>query len=116
MLLEFKRRWSSLTRDVAATTSTNADWDLIFSQGPILARALRLHSGTGANDYRTMSTQSATLLDVPAPPPPPPPRRVPTGVKGSIYFMGRRISGRYEYSAGPYRDRVLAMLRAMLAL
>ncbi len=116
VLLEFKRRWSTLTRDVAATTSTNADWDLIFSQGPILARALRLHSGAGNNDYRTMSTQSATLLDVPAPPPPPPPRRVPAGVKGSIYFMGRRISGKYDYSAGPYRDRVLAMLRAMLAL
>ena len=116
VLLEFKRRWSALTRDVAATTSTNADWDLIFSQGPILARALRLHSGAGNNDYRTMSTQSATLLDVPAPPPPPPPRRVPAGVKGSIYFMGRRISGKYDYSAGPYRDRVLAMLRAMLAL
>jgi len=33
-----------------------------------------------------------------------------------IYFMGRRISGKYDYSAGPYRDRVLAMLRAMLAL
>lgn len=116
VLLEFKRRWSTLSRDVAATTSTNADWDLIFSQGPILARALRLHSGTGNSDYRTMSTQSATLLDVPAPPPPPPPRRVPAGVRGSIYFMGRRISGKYDYSAGPYRDRVLAMLRAMLAL
>jgi hypothetical protein len=112
VLVDFKQRWSSVTADVAATTSTNADWDLIFSQGPILARALRLHSGTGQADYRRIATQSAILLDVP----PPPTKGVPRGTRGSIYFMGRRISGKYVYAAGLYRDRVLAMLGAMRAL
>jgi hypothetical protein len=111
-LSDFKRKWASLTRDVAATVSTNADWDLIFSQGEMLARAVRLHSGTGESDYRTMSTQAAVLLDVPTKPP----HGVPRGTKGSIFFMGRRISGRYSYAAGAYRDRVLAMLGSMLTL
>jgi hypothetical protein len=55
-----------------------------------------------------MSTQASVLLDVPA--------RPARGTPGSIFFMGRRISGRYSYAAGPYRDRVLGMLNAMLAL
>jgi hypothetical protein len=112
VLSDFKRRWTGLGRDVAATVSTTADWDLIFAQGEMLARAVRLHSGTGNSDYLTMSTQAGVLLDVPARPA----RGVPRGTRGSIFFMGRRISGRYSYAAGPYRDRVLGMLSAMLAL
>ena len=112
VLSDFKQRWTGLSRDVAATVSTNADWDLIFAQGEMLARAVRLHSGTGNSDYLTMSTQASVLLDVPARPA----RGVPRGTRGSIFFMGRRISGRYSYAAGPYRDRVLGMLNAMLAL
>jgi hypothetical protein len=112
VLSDYKGRWTSLTRDIAATTSTNADWDLIFAQGEMLARAVRLHSGTGQSDYLTMSTQATTLLDVPAKPA----KGVPRGTPGSIFFMGRRISGSYSYGSGAYRDRVLGMLNGMLAL
>ena len=112
VLNDYKRRWTGLSRDVAATASTNADWDLIFGQGEMLARAVRLHSGTGNSDYLTMSTQAGTLLDVPARPA----RGVPRGTPGSIFFMGRRISGSYSYASGPYRERVLGMLNGMLAL
>jgi hypothetical protein len=112
VLTDFKNRWTGMTRDVAATISTNADWDRIFAQGEMLAKAVRLHSGTGPTDYLTMDTQAPTLLDVPAPQP----KGVPKGKKGSIYFMGRRISGSYSYGSGAYRDRVLAMLAGMLSL
>ena len=112
VLADYKTRWTGMTRDVAATVSTNADWDQIFAQGEMLARAVRLHSGTGSSDYLTMSTQAPTLLDVPAPPT----KGVPRGTQGSIYFMGRRISGSYAYGSGAYRDRVLGMLSGMLAL
>ena len=109
---DFKQRWLGRTPDVAATISTSAEWDRIFSEGEILARAVRLHSGRTTNDYLTMSTTAATLLDVPAPLQ----RGVARGTQGSIYFMGRRISGRYSYGAGLYRERVLAILQAMVRM
>lgn len=112
VLTDFKQRWSSGTADVAATVSTNAEWDSIFSQGEILARAVRLHSGSGKSDYLTMSPQAGTLLHVPAPLP----KGVPRGMQGSIFFMGRRISGRYSYGAGAYRDRVMGILNSMLRM
>lgn len=112
VLADFKQRWSGRTPDVAATISTNADWDRIFGEGEILARAVRLHSGRAVSDYLTMSTTAATLHDVPAPLP----RGVPRGTQGSIFFMGRRISGRYSYGAGLYRDRVLTILQDMLRM
>jgi hypothetical protein len=113
VLTDFKRKWTGMTRDVAATISTNADWDAIFSQGEVLARAVRLHSTSDpAQDYLRMDTRAATLLNVPA--------KLATatasGTPGSIYFMGRRVSGSYDYGAGIYRERVLGMLNGILAL
>jgi hypothetical protein len=119
VLNDFKRRWTGLTRTTVATASTNADWDLIFAQTETLARGVALHSGTGAGDYRTMSTQASTLLEAPPKLPPKKPGGapgIPRGTRGSIYFMGRRISGKYDYSVGRYRDRVIAMLLGMLGL
>jgi hypothetical protein len=112
VLGEIKTRWSGLSRDVAASVSTDADWNLIFAQGEILARAVRLHSGAGTSDYLTMNRQASILLDVPAKLE----HGVAAGMPGSIYFMGRRISGRYSYGGGLYRDRVLGMLSTMLTL
>jgi hypothetical protein len=113
VLADYKRRWVGLRKDVAATVSTTADWDSIFGETEMLNRGLALHSGSGAMDYRTMSTRADTLLQVPTPTPR---DDNPFGVKGSIYFMGRRISGSYTYGKGLYRERVLAMLSSMLTL
>jgi Subtilase family/D-alanyl-D-alanine carboxypeptidase len=119
VLLDRKQRWTSLSAADAATASTNEDWDAIFGAADTLARAVALHAdpshstpaGSGANDYRFMSRNAATLEHVP---PPPASGRVPAGQKGSVFFMGRRISGSYAYGAGEYRERVFALLGAIL--
>ena len=110
-LVEKRQRWAGLSADEAATASSNEDWDVIFNSLEALARALALHSGSGASDYRIMSTDVGVLTNVP--PPPPPGRRRSTGRRGSVYLMGRRISGNPGYAAGIYRDRVFALLRGI---
>ena len=111
VLLKFKKAWKGMAADVAATRSTDADWTLIFQQSETLARGLALHAQHA--DYRLMSTVAADLLHVPAAT-----KKVPNplGELGSIYAMGRRISGSSTYGSGRYRRRVLALLHGMLAL
>ena len=107
VLSALARRWAPLTDQNACTTSTNADWEQLFAVPEILALAFALHSG-GRNGYRMMSRQAEILNGVPA--------AGRQGTPGSIYQMGRRISGSPAYGRGLYRDRVLALLRAMLAV
>ena len=115
VLADFAKRWAGTPADTAATTSSTEDWDKIFGQPEMLAKGLSLHAGGAATDYRPMSKDAATLHDVPpAKASNADPRRV--GQLGSIYTMGRRISGSYNYGATTYRQRVLALLQAMLLL
>jgi hypothetical protein len=58
-----------------------------------------------------MSTTTATLLNVPASS-----AGNSRGTTGSIYAMGRRISGSRDYGAGIYRQRVLALLHGFLTI
>ncbi|HKF62105.1 MAG TPA: M15 family metallopeptidase [Dongiaceae bacterium] len=112
-LLERQRRWSALSADDAASASTNDDWEAIFASPDTLARALAFHAGRASTDYRIMSRDAAVLADVPAPPSG---RRRPAGRKGSVFYMGRRISGSYPYGAGEYRDRVFTLLGGIVSL
>jgi hypothetical protein len=115
-LLGYKKRWAGLSADDAATVSTTKDWDTIFGVTEILARGLSFHadpSGAGKGDYRTMSTDAALLQEVPSASGT---KKEKWGRNGAIYSMGRRISGSYDYGAKEYRDRVIALLRAMLAI
>lgn len=110
VLADFSRRWRGLAPASAATRSRTEDWDAIFGQGEMLAKGLSLHAGTRADrDYRRMSTDAAILHDVTQGGRPP-------GRTGSIYAMGRRISGSHDYGRGVYRDRVLALAHGMLTL
>ena len=110
-LAQRRGQWAGISADHAATTSSNEDWDAIFASRDAIARALALHAGHGAADYRIMSTDAAILADVP---PPPSRGHRGGGRQGSIYLMGRRISGSHAYAAGEYRSRVLALLGAIL--
>lgn len=112
VLGDFCRRWASLGSDSACTRSRTEDWDRIFEQSEMLAKGLALHAGT-RNDYRRMSTTATVLMNVPTPTPS---SRNPAGQTGSIYTMGRRISGSSAYGRGVYRERVLALLHGMLGL
>lgn len=109
VLADFCRRWHGVTPAVACTRSRTEDWDRIFAQSEMLAKGLSLHAGT-RDDYRRMSTTAAILHDVPAA------AGNPRGQTGSIYAMGRRISGSHAYGSGVYRQRVLALLHGVLGL
>lgn len=110
VLADYARRWATYTTDVACTRSRTEDWDRIFEQSEMLAKGLSLHAGT-RDDYRRMSTTAATLAHVPAES-----AGNARGTTGSIYAMGRRISGSRAYGAGVYRQRVLALLHGFLTL
>lgn len=104
VLTSLAAEWSSLPDQDACTASTNAQWEQLFAIPETLGMAFALHSPT----YRNMSRQADILNAVPA--------ASQRGQSGSIYLMGRRISGSPVYGAGTYRDRVLGLLRAMLQL
>lgn len=92
---------------------TNRDWEDIFVQPEMLATGLALHARawrrTGDDDYRFMSHRAEISTTCPT-------AGNPRGTAGSVYAMGRRISGRHRYGAGVYRDRVNALLRRALLL
>lgn len=114
VLADYARRWASYSNDVACTRSTTDDWDRIFGQSEMLAKGVALHArGFDARkgDYREMSRTAATLLHVP-----PESDGNAIGTAGSIYAMGRRISGKRAYGGGIYRQRVLALLHGFLTL
>jgi hypothetical protein len=97
-------RWGALSDQDACTSSTGQEWEQLFSVPDILAVAFALHSG-GRDAYRVMSRQADVLNAVP--------RQGVAGQRGSIYLMGRRISGSHDYGAGVYRDRVLTLMHAL---
>ncbi len=110
LVAEYRDRWQGLTEDVAATVSTTQDWDRLFDDPEILASGPALHGRQGSVDYRIMDLRAEVLNHVP------PSSGNPRGTSGSIYALGRRVSGRHRYGAGVYRDRVLGLLNAALPL
>ncbi|MGK9171301.1 S8 family serine peptidase [Inquilinus limosus] len=107
VLRALAERWGPLTDDQTCTASTNAEWEQLFGVPDMLALAFSFHSG-GPYSYRVMSRRADVLNAVP-----------PVGTRGtpgSIYLMGRRISGSHAYGAGLYRNRVLTLMRALAQL
>ena len=99
-------RWASLSDQDICTVSTNDDWNRYFAVPEVLGLGVRFHAGT--TRYHHMSRRAEVLNAVAA--------GQALGQSGSIYRMGRRISGDGAYGRGAYRDRVLGLMRAMLAL
>ena len=106
VLQALARRWAGMTDQDICTTSTNADWDAVFAVPETLGLGLRFHAGR--SNYQHMSRQADVLNAVPA--------AGHRGQSGSIYLMGRRISGSHAYGAGTYRNRVLSLMRAIAAI
>jgi hypothetical protein len=96
---EYRQRWAKLPLDYIATTSTNRDWDRLFQQTDniIPAIAIRLHS-LGRGD-------SLNYLNLPLD------AMILNGCQtGSIWNVGRRVSGGAKY-ASLFRQRVLQILQ-----
>ncbi|UUL84064.1 S8 family serine peptidase [Sphingomonas qomolangmaensis] len=99
-------RWSAASEQEICTISANTDWDQYFAVPETLGLGLRFHAGVSR--YHHMSRQADVLNDVGV--------EQALGRSGSIYRMGRQISGSGGYGRGVYRDRVLGLMRAMLTL
>ena len=96
----FQRRWSGKTVDQVAFESANNDWDTLFQQTDLIiaAEAVRLHNLT-SGEYLALSSDPAVLN---------------SAGKGSLFFMGLRISGSTAYGS-KFQERVGAVLAAIEA-
>jgi hypothetical protein len=94
----FKKTWGGKTPDQAAFESTNDDWDRLFQQTDLIvaAEAVRVHNEK-SNNYLALSDDPAVLNG--------------TG-RGSVYYMGLRVSGGKSYAA-LFKRRVASVLSAI---
>ncbi|MEZ2142238.1 hypothetical protein AAE026_08015 [Bradyrhizobium sp. DN5] len=81
-------------RDTIASRSTNAQWNVAFGEGIVLAAAIAEDSRI-KSDYLQLAADAATLNGGKT-------------TKGSLYFMARKING------GSYPDQVVPMMKAMI--
>jgi len=95
----FKSRWAGMTPDRVCDITTNEDWDMLFQQSllEIPCEGIRLHDAT--RGYLNLGTTAAQLT-------------APKETKGSIRYMGWRISGGGAY-AETFFQRVDAVLSAL---
>lgn len=96
----FRRRWTNRAPARVAFQSTNEDWDALFQQTDLVvaAEAVRLHNAN-SGDYLALSENPEVLNGT---------------QKGSVHYMGLRISGGEAY-ARLFQDRVAAVLDALVA-
>ena len=94
----FKESWAGKTPDQVAFQSTNDDWDRLFQQTDLIvaAEAVRVHNEK-SNNYLALSDDPAVLNGT---------------ARGSVYYMGLRISGGKSYAA-LFKERVAAVLSAI---
>jgi hypothetical protein len=84
-------QWRNLSEDVVADTSSNDDWDRLFSQSDLIlaAKAIGLHNQSGGN-YLALANDPDT----------------------AVFTMGKRISGGDAY-ANKYRTRVAQIINLL---
>lgn len=98
ILDDYRRRWTGLNPDTVATISTNDDWDRLFQQTDLIVPVISI---------RIFNRNSRNFLNLPLD------AAVLNGQdRGSIWFVGRRISGGVQY-ANRFRQRVMEMLNAL---
>jgi hypothetical protein len=83
VVAEYRKRWAGLSADAACTISSNADWDRLFQQSDFLVplQALLLHAK--AAGYLPLCTEAAVVNGA---------------GPGSVFNMGKRISGGEDYA------------------
>jgi hypothetical protein len=97
----FRAMWRDMDAEKVATISRNADWDELFQKtGLVVAcEAIRQHSAA-AGRYLELARDAPTLNAVRA-------------VRGTIFNVGRKVSGSDDYAA-LFRRRVLQICEAMM--
>jgi peptidoglycan hydrolase-like protein with peptidoglycan-binding domain len=81
-LLGYQAKWRGRDPDSVLTQSSNLDWDVIFAQQEIVPIAVHLHASSWKPNYLQLAADAGTLN---------------SEGNGSIYMVGRRISGSVDY-------------------
>ncbi|HEU5381204.1 MAG TPA: hypothetical protein VFV38_37745 [Ktedonobacteraceae bacterium] len=97
-ILNFQSQWAGQSANVIATKSANADWDDLYQHTNFIIPcvAVRLHNES-ANSYLSLATDAATLNGTSS---------------GSIYNVGKRVSGGDTYAA-LFKRRVIQIFNAL---
>ncbi|MCB0527339.1 MAG: hypothetical protein H6575_07920 [Lewinellaceae bacterium] len=102
VLNKYKNRWQSLSADDACYASSDLDWDEIFAQKRIVALSLRIYADL-ASPSRNMLVISKDLDSL----------NDDKRRAGSIWNIGRTISGSSRYANDDYKPRVVEMLETI---
>lgn len=97
VLLRFQTQWKALSPDVACTVSRDADWNEIFAQPEIRPRCIRVYADAAAPARNFLALD----LDV---------DKLNGDKLGSLYRVGRTISGTDAYARTIFLPRVVEML------
>ncbi len=99
ILQKYKARWQSLSADDACYVSNDMDWDEIFTVKSIVALSLRLYADLAVPSKNMfIMSQDFDVLNA------------NTRQTGSIWSVGRIISGIEKYANEEYKPRVVEML------
>lgn len=100
VLLRYRDLWRGLSPDDACSTSRDKDWDEIFAQKEVATRSLRIYA-----DFATPSKNLYSIdLEL---------EKLNGQRIGSLYRVGRTISGSEKYATEKYLPRVVQMLEEL---
>lgn len=107
LLKDYAARWRGRDPDAVLTESSNEDWDALFGDPAleVVLKAIALHSAANA-DYLTLADSADGLNFVAAS------DAQLRQARGSIWHMGRRISGSGSYGR-KFRGRVIELCNAL---
>ena len=93
-MLNYQAKWRGRDPETVLTESSNLDWDVIFAQQEIVPIAVHLHASSWKPNYLQLAADAPTLNGE---------------GNGSIYMVGRRISGSVDYGR-TFSQRVIQLL------
>jgi hypothetical protein len=103
VIKKYQQKWKDLPLDKACTCSRNADWDDFFQDRQAMRLAAAVFNRPDAQGRRPFSMSDS--LDV-----------LNGETVGSIFFMGKKVSGSSSYARNKFRPRVVQLLEAMASL
>lgn len=104
VVLKLQEKWKGMTPDVACTRSRNTDWDELFADKQAFRLAAGIFNRPDPKGKQPFSMADA--LDV---------LNREDNTVGSIFFMGRKISGSAGYARNKFKPRVVQLIEKIAA-
>lgn len=104
VILKLREKWKNMSPDVACTRSRNADWDELFADKQAFRLAAGIFNRPDAKGKQPFSmADSLEILNR------------EDNTTGSIFFMGRKISGSSGYARNKFKPRVVQLIEKIAA-